>query len=556
MTPITYRIPITTYVINEEQALENDVLQILEGIRKHLYLVANIAYQHYYQLLDKNDPIQKSLYTDYNLFQEADKAAWEKLNNAKLDYVHSSSAQKRVNAKEVMGRLPAEIKEIRNKAKRRIYDFVKEDSFIVALADKFKSIIPPEVIHYSLAKVIQELYTDYPYIHDDKIRQPLRVYSNNFPICFGWGEELKESFKWLDEKKSGKRSVQFYLFRWLNNDAYGFRCRIGKGLPDLAELLTKIGKGEISYPNIGDSTIQYTGKKKWVLQFTYKPDPVVSIFEEKKTLAMGVDLGYKVPISWAIADENNITGEIGEVDEIREKRRELLSLYRKKIAAIRYTRHGKGRSRKTAILRACNYQERSFFRNLNAEWAHKLLDIAVEHQVAMIKIEDLDFEEAKKQNKIKARNINLQLTQRGIKKVYPSPPDNLLTIFRNWSYSDLLNRIEKEAEQRGVMVARINPSFTSRCCWKCGVKGVRKKQAHLCFTQKQAGKCPFKISEECVLLRYEKKENNRKKGSSGKAKNGNTKTNQASFSHYLMADQNAALRIARAEQYDLKKSKL
>jgi len=78
MTPITYRIPITAYVINNEEAPERNALQTLEGIRKHLYLAANIAYQHYYQLLAKEDPVQKNLFEKYNKFRKADEEAWKK----------------------------------------------------------------------------------------------------------------------------------------------------------------------------------------------------------------------------------------------------------------------------------------------------------------------------------------------------------------------------------------------------------------------------------------------------------------------------------------------
>lgn len=557
MTPVTYRIPITRYVINNEEIPKGNVLLILEGIRRHLYLAANMTYQHYYQLLEKGDPMQKQLFYQFKKYQDDDKKAWAELNDAKLKY-HHKTQEAREKQKGIIEERTAEVRNIRNEAKRNIYEFVAKDEFIATLIHKFRDIIPSDVMHHSMAKVLQELYTDMPYIDDEKIRQPLRVYSSNFPICFGWNDGLPNSFKWL-EKKPGEKAVQFYLFRWLNNDELGFRCRVGKRLTELAELLTQLSgleknpmknttENKISYHNVGDPSIQYIGKKKWVLQFTYKPDPVPVFAEGSNTMAMGIDLGYKVPISWAIADDNNTTGEIGNVDEIKEKRRDIQALYKKKIAAIRHTRSGKGRSRKAGVLRSWNFQERNFFRNLNAQWAHELLDIAEKNKVALIKIEDLDFEKKKQQLKAQAKSINLTLAQRSVQKKYKSWPDNLLTMYRNWSYGDLINRIEKEAEQRGIMVARVNPYFTSRCCWKCGREGDRETQAELRFTMDQVSQCRDSDTGECVLCTYDEKSITRQERRAlNQEKKG--KTPKPIYTHFLMADKNAAIRIARAQQY-------
>lgn len=553
MTPITYRIPITAYVINNEEAPERNALQTLEGIRKHLYLAANIAYQHYYQLLAKEDPVQKNLFEKYNKFQKADEEAWKNLNDAKLRYHHLQTSKEKEEVKSIIEKLPDKIREIRNDAKKSIYDFVKQDEFIAKLTDKFRNVIPREVMQYSMTKVLQELYTDYPNIQDENIRQPLRVYSNNFPICFGWNNDLKNSFKFLDKKGSGEKTVQFYSFRCLDKEnELIFRCRIGKRLSELADLLAQISIGAISYTNIGDPSIQYNGKNKWVLQFTYKPPGSAAITSAgNDKLAMGIDLGYKVPISWAITDDNNTSGEIGGIDEIKEERKKIQALFKKKIAAIKNTRSGRGRSRKNAILKDRNVQEGNYFGNLNACWAHKLVKIAVDHNVAIIKIEDLDFRETKKRIKQIAKQINLQLAQRGTKKEHKSQPDNLLTMFRNWSYADLINRIEKEAEQHKIMVARVHPYKTSKICWKCEKEGKRNTQAHLRFTREQANQCSYKQSGECVLIPYDEKviARQRKKA----VKNGNSKGGQAQqvFTHYLMADQNAAMRIAWAQQYHL-----
>lgn len=130
MTPITYRIPITAYVINNEEAPERNALQTLEGIRKHLYLAANIAYQHYYQLLAKEDPVQKNLFEKYNKFQKADEEAWKNLNNAKLRYHHLQTSKEKEEVKSIIEKLPDKIREIRNDAKKSIYDFVSRMSLL------------------------------------------------------------------------------------------------------------------------------------------------------------------------------------------------------------------------------------------------------------------------------------------------------------------------------------------------------------------------------------------------------------------------------------------
>jgi hypothetical protein len=548
MEPVSYRIPIVAYELNNNEEGDSLARRQLENVRNHLYLAANITYQHYFQLLHKNDSLQTALFEKFNKYQEADNKAKEVLNNARLQYVHSYTREEKELARTTIENLPAEMKNIRHNAKESIYAFIRNDRFIAELASKFTNIIPVDVMHHSMAKVLQELYTDYPFIQ--KGLQPLRVYTNSFPVCFGWNDNLKDSFSWLGDKGNGNKTVQFYLFRWLNNDRLVFKCRIGKRLPELAILLEGIAAATISYRNCGDPAIMRSGNKSWVLQFTYKPDPVPVLAKEDNTIAMGIDLGYKIPIAWAITGDGNTSGEIGNIDEIKEERNRIQAQYKKKIAAMKQTRSGQGRGRKSEVLKNKAYDERKFFRNKNAEWAHQLVDIAEKHQVAIIKIEDLDFEKKKFDLKAMAKLNNLKLTQRGVTKYYKSMPDNLLTMFRNWSYADLVTRIEKEAHQRNIMTAKVNPASTSRCCWKCGEEGVRDKQAHLRFNEEQAGACRYKSSGACVLYKYDDRTIEKQKKAMQKRPPGKNNNRQGLFTHYLMADNNAAKRIAATAQYN------
>jgi hypothetical protein len=550
MNPVSYRIPLTDYEINSEGPL-NLALEQLQKVRKHLYLAANMTYQHYFQLLKKGEEKQRELFFKYNEYQNADRKAWEVLNDAKLKYaqVGIASNEERQSAKSIIEKLPEDIKLIRDNSKRDVYKFIKEDSFIEKLTEKFNEIIPADIMEHSMSKVLQELYTDYEFIQKDL--QPLRVYGNSFPICFGWQDNLIGSFKWLDEIKYGEKTVQFYLFQWLDHEQLSFKCRIGKRLPELANILSKITTGEISYHNCGDPSILCIRNRKWVLQFNYKPDPINITPDISGSVAMGIDLGYKMPIAWAITDNDNSIGSIGDGDEIKEERNRVQFLYKAQIAALNQTRKGQGRGRKSVVLKKRAIEEKKYFRQLNAKWAHDLIEIAEKNKVAIIKVEDLDFKKKKEDLKRITKENNLKLTQRGTQKIYRSMPDNLLTMYRNWSYGDLISKIEHAAAQKNIIVARVNPYGTSRHCWKCGEKGIRNRQAYLQFTKKQAHQCQYKSLGNCVLCEYDQKETERQRKALFKM--GKNKENSAGeiYTHYLAADFNAARRIANAIQYNI-----
>jgi transposase len=553
MNPISYRIPVSAFSIDDSEDNSFTVITQLETIKQHLYLAANICYQHFYRLLINGDAEQTTLLQNFTAYLTQNELAWEKLNNAKLTYTQPGLLKEtRELAKQVIEQTPDEIRKLRNDAKKAIYLFAKRNNYVQSLTAKFEEFIPEMVMHYSIAKVLQELYTDYPMIVDTDNSMPLRVYSNRFPICFGWNDGLNTSFESLQpETDDTKTQVTFYAYKWMNNQKLCFKCRVGKRQPKLAELFNSIINGTVPYKHCGDPSLIQTGKNKWALQFVYKAEGNTPVPEMNHSIAMGIDLGYKVPIAWAVNNNDFVSGTVGDKDEISNERKKLQERYVQQIAAMQYNKSGRGRSKKSEVLKKRSNDERMYFRQKNAKWAYELVQIAKEHNVAVIKIEDLDFKETKAAIKKRARNVNLHLAQRGTEKKYKSPPDNLLTMFRNWSYSHLAACIEHEAAQHNIMVARIHPGFTSRQCHKCGEKGMRNKQAHLRFTETQASNCKHSKNGSCILLAYDEKEIERQKKQAARSK----KDNVQIFTHYLLADDNAAKRMALATQYKTSEEK-
>jgi hypothetical protein len=49
---------------------------------------------------------------------------------------------------------------------------------------------------------------------------------------------------------------------------------------------------------------------------------------------MGIDLGYKIPLAWAVTNESYTSGTIGSEDEIKEERKKIVTEFNHRIAAI------------------------------------------------------------------------------------------------------------------------------------------------------------------------------------------------------------------------------
>ena len=107
------------------------------------------------------------------------------------------------------------------------------------------------------------------------------------------------------------------------------------------------------------------------------------------------------------------------------------------------------------------------FRNtVNHRYSKKLIEYAIQHQYGTIQMEDLS----------------------GIKQDTGFPK-----FLQHWTYYDLQQTIETKAKENGINFIKVDPSYTSQRCSKCGNidSNNRPSQAAFCCT-----KCGFRANAD------------------------------------------------------------
>jgi transposase len=297
--------------------------------------------------------------------------------------------------------------------------------------------------------------------------------------------------------------------------------------------------GPAAHQAVGDSHIKidWRRNKKFLQQtFKRKADPKHDPGYFKKGLCMGVDLGYKIPLYWGLSDLSDAK-PLGDKEQIKK----ICTQYENRIRDLQRkvksadlsgnTAHGK-----LGELQKLRQKERLSVKQLNRKYAKKLVGIAVEKKAGTIVIEDIDFTKKREELEKRRLALNEKITANPSKqhrqKTYPSIYDRLFTMFRNWSYGQLIRFIKEEAEENGIEVVSIDPTYTSRICSVCGVMGNRANQLHLTVTkdfQCSLGHCPAKYNF----------------GDAKKVKAVITPNKDGRFEHKILADRNAAFNIAQ-----------
>lgn len=187
---------------------------------------------------------------------------------------------------------------------------------------------------------------------------------------------------------------------------------------------------------IGQSQLLKVGRK-WFINLTYQ-------FEKEKIELdpdniMGVDMGIVYPVYMAFNNSLNryyIKG--GEIDSFRkrvEARRNSL------LEQGKYCgdgRRGHGRAARIKPIEKLRDKIANFRKTTDHKYARYVVDMAVKHGCGTIQLEDLS----------------------GISK------DN--KFLANWPYYDLQQKIKYKAEEKGIRVVFVDPSYTSQRCSKCG----------------------------------------------------------------------------------------
>ena len=237
-------------------------------------------------------------------------------------------------------------------------------------------------------------------------------------------------------------------------------------------ILERIDSGEYK---IGESQLVYQ-KKKWFLYLTYTFEKEETAVDPNKTL--GVDMGVVNVLYASSMDsferfsisgtEAHITPD-GRKADVQEYAEKLERDWRDRQKQARYCgegRIGHGTRKRLEPVYHAGSRFANFRDTLNHRWSKALVDFAVKNGFGTIQMEDLS----------------------GIKENTGFPRR-----LRHWTYYDLQQKIEYKAAEKGIEVNKVNGSYTSQRCSKCGyiASGNRPTQERF-----QCLKCGFQTNAD------------------------------------------------------------
>lgn len=227
-----------------------------------------------------------------------------------------------------------------------------------------------------------------------------------------------------------------YFFKFVNG--IHFKMYLGAGQNKgvdryLPSLLHSIVTDPQHYKVCG-STIQITKKGKVILNLSVKIEKDIEEYILDSDKVMGLSLGYDKCLVAAMSTDD-IEYEIGEniKHDLVSKRMDIQEKYRILQKALKHSNGGHGRGKKLAKLETHKSYEKNYVRSYNHILSKIVVDIAKEHKVSTIIVEDItrsDFDD------------------------YP-------VFLRNWTYYQLVQFITYKAEREGISVITSKMSETT-----------------------------------------------------------------------------------------------
>lgn len=242
-----------------------------------------------------------------------------------------------------------------------------------------------------------------------------------------------------------------------SNVRYSFRLNDGTQ----RSIFRKTVDGEYG---LGQCQLVYK-RPKWFLYLTYNFNPDQR--ESNPDKYLGVDLGETVAIYASSINEYGVLRlEGGEITAFAQKLEAHKRSLQKQAAHCGEGRIGHGTKARVSDVYKAEDKIANFRNTINHRYSKALIDYAIKHQYGTIQMEDLS----------------------GIKQETGFPK-----FLRHWTYYDLQQKIEAKAKENGIRILKIDPSYTSQRCSKCGHidSSNRPSQAVFCCT-----KCGFKANAD------------------------------------------------------------
>lgn len=204
-------------------------------------------------------------------------------------------------------------------------------------------------------------------------------------------------------------------------------------------ILERVISGE--YKIGGSMLTKNKRKKKWFILLTYSFNPVKDTALNKENI-MGIDMGICNPVY--VAYNNSLKRFCIEGDEITAFRKKIYNRRNALLKQGKYCGEGRyGHGRRTRLKPIEKLQDRveNFKRTTNHKYSKKIVELALQQRCGVIQMEDL----------------------KGV-----AADEKKATFLGNWTYYDLQEKIENKAKERGIVVVKIDPKYTSQRCSECG----------------------------------------------------------------------------------------
>lgn len=215
---------------------------------------------------------------------------------------------------------------------------------------------------------------------------------------------------------------------------------------------------------LGQSQIVYK-RPKWFLYLTYNFSPEQHGLDPDKIL--GVDLGESIALyASSLGEYGSLRIEGGEVTAFAKQLEARKRSLQKQAAHCGEGRVGHGTRARVSDVYKAEDKIANFRNTVNHRYSKKLIEYAIQNRYGTIQMEDLS----------------------GIKQDTGFPK-----FLQHWTYYDLQQKIEAKAKENGINFIKVDPSYTSQRCSKCGNidSDNRPSQAVFCCT-----KCGFRANAD------------------------------------------------------------
>lgn len=276
-------------------------------------------------------------------------------------------------------------------------------------------------------------------------KKSIATYSQTQPIPFNLRSK-KDSIptqSWFSKYNNN----YVFNFKWNSSSNIQLVLIFGKDKSNNKIIMDRLYNGDTNY-KLSDSDIQIKGTEIYLLLRFTQTINNTRILNKNKVL--GVDLGmkYAAVISGVDGKEYAFLGDC-EFYLMKVKN----NIEKNKRVAQRnsvYSKGGHGIKRKLQKLNEIKDKESQFRNTFNHTISSQIVNFAIKNGFGAINVEDLSAIPLEEKNK---------------------------KTLRNWSYFDMLTKIEYKCKKNGIEFKKVNPAYTSQRCSMCGQIGNRVSQS-------------------------------------------------------------------------------